>query len=460
MRIRLAFPLTVKDACSFTDALSVGYDLDTPITHISTDTRDLCSGDLFIALSGEHFDGREFTNAAHSVGAVVLTDKAEKKCLLVKSTALALLSLAREYKRLFPKLKHRIAITGSSGKTTTKNFLLKILGSAMPTHGTNENENNTVGAPLTVLAMPADTEALVIEAGMNSLGEISKISKCIEPTLSVITNIGSSHIGRLGSENMIVRAKSEIKDGMSGGVILTEHGEERLSHLENRKTVSLEYAEADYFLFPVSEGLSGSSLDFHLPSATVQNISVPFFGRQIIHSLAYALAAAAECGLGTDNLAKGASKIDGECLRYRILQIDDFIVFDDAYNASPEAVVAALAQLKTFKANPRGALLGDILELGSKTAEIHRELGAIAYRSGITHLYLFGVYSTFTAEGAIGAGMDVGSIFINNDTSRPELSAKQIYENHSTGEVILFKASHRTNLARVTEILRGQTHDG
>lgn len=454
MRINIAVPLTLSQICSFTGAINLNYPSDALISAISTDTRELSRGDLFIALRGENYDGNDFANFARSRGAYVLSSRRDAETLLVKDTSEALLLLAMHYKSLLPRLKHTVAITGSAGKTTTKNFLLRILSPSCKAYGTDGNLNNLVGVPLTLLSLPYETEIAVFELGMNHMGEISRLSNCIRPSIAAITNIGSSHIGNLGSREMIAKAKLEISDGMQTPHIVTELEENLLSGICHRTTLSMRNPRADYCFLTVSEGISSSSFDFHTRHDAIQGLCVPFFGEHLFTSLAFALALSCECGLGEEELRLGVKNIDESCLRHKWQRIRDFVVFDDSYNAAPESVYAALEMLKKFKSHPRAALLGDILELGANTEKIHRSIGYAAYKSGIEHLYLFGVYAPFIAEGALAAGMSKGKIFINDDPLDHRTSARQILEHHLAREIILFKASHRMNLSKITEILK------
>ena len=454
MRIKLSIPLSIKRICAYTSAINKGYGEEDIIEYITTDTREIEKGDLFIALIGDKYDANDFCSDAELLGAYIISSSYSGCCIKVKDTLAALRDLAKAYKKHLSSLKHTVAITGSVGKTTTKNFTAAILSGAFKTHSTKGNENNLIGAPLTILSAPADTEVLVIELGMNHLGEIERLSEAVAPDIAVITNIGSSHIGNLGSRKMIARAKCEILAGMDKGCAIVPKDEVLLSEIKCKRTVSANDADADYYYFLVSESAKESVIDFYFKDKCIQNLKIPLFGAHIIYSLALAISVAAECGLSIEDIQKGCKNIDEHSVRHKLLQLNDFFIFDDSYNSSLESVEADLAMLKTLKGHKTSALLGDIHELGAETERIHRRLGEIAYESGIEHLYIYGIYSSFVAKGALKRGMNPDKIFINTDLFKPELTAKQIKSAHTPGEIILFKASHKTNLSKIIDLLR------
>ena len=228
MRIRLDLAINL---CFVKDALAKPTsecDRKIIITHICTDTRELCYGDLFFALAGEKYDGECFLKDAKALGAICVGRNPEYSDVAVSDTKAALQSLAAAYlDALMPK--EVVAITGSCGKTTTKNLVYDILKSKFKVHATRGHLNNEYGVPLTVLSMPKDTEILVLECGMNHKGELLSISECIRPTLSVITNIGSAHIGNFGSREKIAEAKKEILEYARNPLCLIPNNEQLLS---------------------------------------------------------------------------------------------------------------------------------------------------------------------------------------------------------------------------------------
>nr|MBQ8890326.1 UDP-N-acetylmuramoyl-tripeptide--D-alanyl-D-alanine ligase [Clostridia bacterium] len=453
MRIMLNAPVTLE-----TLALIIGAKIKTDsslglIQCITTDTRECELGDLFFDLASTKELSRRNVLESESLGAVAVSAITDLPCLYTPDVSIALLRLAAYYKSTLRELKHTVAITGSVGKTTTKNFLSALLKTKYRVHSTIGNFNNFIGLSLSVLSAPCDTEALVLELGMNREGEISEMSRAIKPTLAVITNIGTSHIGRLGDRAAIARAKAEITDGNAEGYTLYPAGEELLGEIIRGLTFSLDSPDADFHTenkaCPTGENLTvyktrdGCELLF--PKALV--------GRHLHLDLLIAISASWLCGMSGEELGAALGSINMSQQRSRRISISDLTVIDDCYNASLESVKAMLDTLTDYP-SPRSMLLGDILELGDSAYYIHRSLGLYAASLGLERLYAFGKYALFTAEGALQGGMSESGIFVNLDTERPDLTAEQIIEEHKAGEVVLFKASRKTGLERVIALLK------
>ena len=460
MRIKLGAPIKPSELCSLFGSPIPAF--DAPISFISTDSRTALNGDLFVALPGEHASGEEYVGEAIEKGAIPLTVSRSAPGIHVKDVREAMLRMAEHHISKLRQLKHRICITGSVGKTTTKEFLSALLGTTYRTHSTYQNFNNALGASLTVLQAPEDTEALVLELGSNHHGEISFLSSFLHPSLSLITNIGTSHIGNLGSKELIAREKLGILDGMSKPRLICEYGETLFNVIKEKITVSCECRSADFYLLPIKEDIDGTTFDLFSGKEIISNLRFSIPGRHMLASLAMAIAASVDVGISQEKIRAGVGMLGNEHIRHRLLKMEDYIIFDDSYNASRESILADFKLLELYRGRPRSALIGDVLELGGKTEDIHREIGACARRYGFERLYLFGAYSMFTALGAIESGMPEDRIFINSDLNDPALTAKQICMNHEPGEIILFKASHRVNLKRVIDILsttRGESYD-
>ncbi len=451
MRVSLDIPLSIKEVNDAIGGRLSNVPPNIICKAISTDSRYIKRGDLFFALKGEHFNGENFSGAAYSRGAIPITSNKEQNGIYVNDTAKALLRLAKYYKTRLTNLKHTVAITGSVGKTTTKEFLFVLLSGNYKTHKTKENFNNKIGLPLSILSAPSDTEILILEMGMNHHGEISELSKCASPDISVITNIGTAHIGNLGSRENIAMAKFEITDGMNGGYVIIPEGEALLPKRENTITFSTQRKSADIYIYILYN--EGKIQVKHKDAETEARIT-PMASHNL-ECLCAAVAAAFACGIKSESLKTRFSLISRENTRQTIIRLHDFYILSDYYNSSLEAVISALDYMHSldgFKA--KSALIGDILELGSMTKEIHRKIGAECAEKNLKHLYLFGVYSDFIKEGAIGSGMDECCIFVNKDTSRPKITAEKIFKNHIAGEIILFKASHALELGRILELLK------
>lgn len=449
MRIRLGIPITAEKIANAVHGRLAELAPTICFSYLSTDTRELCRGDLFIPLRGEKFDGEDFLDEVKTKGAIPLTTKEFYGSIRVQDIDGLLLILARYCKSLLKNLKHTVAITGSVGKTTTKELTKSLLEHHFKIHATMGNFNNKIGLPLTVLSAPKDTEILILEMGMNHEGEISELSKCVNPTVAVITNIGSAHIGNLGSRENIAKAKLEITDGMYGGRLILPYGEPLLPITKNAVTFSSKTTESDVYII-YNEGNCVAFDGYDNIRADVRSVA-PY----LMECLAAAVAVCRELGVKLSTSKCAFSSIFDKNIRQNIFFVNKIVILADYYNASLESVSAALDYLCDLKEYEyKSALLGDVLELGDRAKDIHRAIGEKCGRLGLRSLYLFGGYSHFVADGALSAGMSEDRIHINTDLNAPNITADQIYRNSSESEIILFKASHAIDLGRVLSHLK------
>lgn len=394
MRIKLGMPLMLSEI-----AHMVGEEkppLDTEITHVSTDTRELKSGDLFIPQSG----GEIYLDDALKLGAVILTKRN------------FLFEFARGYCKTLPYILYRIGITGSVGKTSTKEMLKSILEKHFKVHANEGNFNNHIGMPMSILSAPPDTEILIMEMGMNHMGEIRILSECLRPNIAVITNIGTSHIGNLGSRENIARAKLEILIGMDSGVLFV----------------------------PYDEPL----LNSHPSVINVYSKSTKAMDRNML----MAVSVAEFIGVTKPDL----SNISTDNIRQKMIFKKSHLFLTDYYNSSYESVATLIESAKEQEKYPRRALvLGDILELGEYCRDIHYRVGKLVRPSDFEHLFLFGEYAEFIYHGALENSFDKDKIFINSDLTRPDITAEQIKANCDENELILMKASRGVRLERILD---------
>ena len=445
MRVTLDVPMSLGDiaaAVGVTPSLSA----NPLIRAITTDSREAREGDLFVALKGRVTDGNEFITSATERGAFTLgsTDESD---LRVADTEESLLAIAKYYKNTsLTSLQHTVAITGSVGKTTTKEFLRRLLSRRHKIHATEGNYNNTIGVPLAVLSAPCDTEILILELGMNSTGEIARLSKCINPTVGVITNIGTAHIGRLGSREKIAEAKLELICGMSPDSSLYVPYGEALLEGYGRKTFS---TSSPYATVAV---LGKPDVNVLLRGAPI-GIS-PFLpeGHHHRECLAAALSAALEISdiPGTISSISEISECD---TRARLRAINDFFILDDSYNASYESINAALYHLFALHGyNRKSVLLGDVLELGEFAEEIHLKIGRLLARFSPAEIYLYGDYAGFTARGALIMGVEKEHLHAFGTGNEQEL-ANTISSRSTKGELILVKGSRGMHLEKIIEYI-------
>lgn len=446
MRITLSIPLSVSEVAGALG--SKGWGLrDEKIFFISTDTREAKAGDLFFALSGKLESGENYVTEELCKRLFVVTTKSFANSITVSDTKEALLKLCAFYLGKLKKLKYKVAITGSVGKTTTKEFTRVLTSGSYLTHGSEGNFNNEIGVPLTVFSAPKDTELLITEVGMNHAGEISRISKALSPDIALITNIGTAHIGNLGSRENIAKAKLEILDGMAGGVLIAPKNEPLLLPFAD-KTFSISDASANLFVTKneiYEDGRFSAKHEFSLR------------GEHFLFCLSSALAVSRELNIDFSTLVDRIYRISDDNTRQKITSVGSFYILEDYYNASIESIEADFRLLASYTDyGKRSALLGDILELGDMTEEIHRRVGKLAKDYKLDKLYLFGGFSKHYREGAISSGFDETRIFINEDNDNIDLTKEQIQTNSSPNEIILFKASHAMQLWRIADALKKQ----
>jgi UDP-N-acetylmuramoyl-tripeptide--D-alanyl-D-alanine ligase len=390
-------------------------EVDVEFTGVSTDTRSLKAGDLFVALTGENFDGHDYLAKAQGRGAAAaLVDHAVAGVslpqLVVKDTRRAYGQIGRLWRRRFniPTL----ALTGSNGKTTVKEMLRSILvahtGDAGAVLATQGNLNNDVGVPQMLLCLRPQHRYAVFELGMNHLGEIDNLTRLVEPDVAMVTMAGTAHIGELGSREAIARAKGEIYAGLKADGIAVVNMHDRFGNywhdlVQGRRVIAFGIAPVDDVVGTFGTGANGAGtlgITWRGSHITVR-LQVP--GE---HNLSNALAAAAgACALDIplETIRRGLENFSGvEGRLATFAGHNSATIIDDTYNANPDSVKAAIRVLAARKP-PRYLVLGDMGELGEGSAEMHREVGAYARAAGIEKLYSLGDMSRETAA-AFGAG--------------------------------------------------------
>lgn len=411
---------------------------------IATDSRVCLPGDLFFALGG----GEDYLPEATLRGAIAVSARPGAGRILVRDTAEAFLALAGRYRSKFRDVKV-VAVTGSYGKTTTKEYLKEMLSRCADTAATAGNLNNRIGVAATLFSLKKSDRFAVIEAGMNHPGELSELSEAISPDLAIITGIGTAHIGNFGSREAIAKAKLEITDGMTETAErLLVPAEEPLLGVPGALTVSLADRKADFFLLPDSVREDGSHATFFHDGRGFP-LRFPIPGKDALSCLAFAVSAATLLGCPFFRIREAILALETPVRRFPE-KAGDLILLNDWYNSSPEAVLAAFDALDLIRDRPRSALLGDMEELGAETEPLHRMVGREAAKHNLRKLYLFGRYAPFYARGAREGGMAEENIFCNSDPLDPEKTASAVAATALPGEIVLCKASHAADLGRVT----------
>jgi len=423
------------------------------VSSVSTDTRTLEKGALFIAIPGERFDGHDFVEEAVNKGAALVMVQEGKNipegipAIFVQDTVKALGKLAQNYRALFDIPV--IAVTGSVGKTSTKDMIAAVLSARYKVHKTMGNYNNEIGLPLSVLGLDETHEAAVFEMGMRGFGEISALSKIANPDIAVITNIGISHIERLGNRQNILKAKLEILDGLKkDGTVILNGDDELLSGLRgllSYKTIFYGINEGqDIWAFDLSsKGEEG--VNFQVQTLTTDmDLFIPAPGIHNVSNALAAIAVAQTLNMTGEEIKEGLLRFSSSRLRMNIEEKDAIKFINDSYNAAPSSVRAALNVLCDIgRGKRKWAVLGDMLELGEWTEEAHKEIGRLVSAMSIDYLVGIGSFARWYIKGAEEnkENKTITVLFGSISEAKPYIRTLM-----QKGDVLLFKGSRRMNL--------------
>ncbi|MCI8840104.1 MAG: UDP-N-acetylmuramoyl-tripeptide--D-alanyl-D-alanine ligase [Oscillospiraceae bacterium] len=434
-------------------------DLDAQAVQVSTDSRNITPGCLFIPLEGERFDGHSFIQAALEAGAAGCLTARERESYLpgrfyikVRSTQRALWELARYYKKLFPI--PFIAVTGSVGKTTTKDMTAAVLGARFCVHKTEGNFNNDIGVPLTLLRLEAQHEVCVVELGMDHAGEIDNLARLVEPDMALITNIGDAHIENLGSRENIFKAKCEIFPHLKRDGLAVLNGDDPLlASLEGtlaQRTVFVGEGEGlDYTARDLSSDGAGHLFCRVKTPRSQFEANIPALGSHMIYPTLMAAAVAEALGMAPDEIIRGIGAFLPTKMRMNIVRCKgDIVILNDAYNANPQSMRAAAAVLGDAQGRRKVAVVGDMKELGPGSEQFHRAVGGYFAQSGADRLIAIGELARFMAEGAQEAGLDQADYFPTLDAARNALSREV-----RAGVTILVKASRSMAFEKIVDFL-------
>ena len=370
------------------------------ITSICAESRNIKKGCLFIPIRGERFDGHDYINEAIKKGALcVLSEKKLTNIpyIYVKSTKDALLALASYYLSIHnTKI---IGITGSAGKTTTKDMLASVLSQRYKTKKTIGNFNNDIGMPLSIFNLEQDDEIIVLEMGMNHAGEIHRLSKAAKPDIAIITMIGDAHIENFKNRVGILHAKLEILDGLKSTIILNGDDILLTSEIANKKAEPFKkfYPCKKNIISQKSLGLTGTSCRININNNEI-DINIPIPGVHMIQNALLAITCALELGITPEEIKKGFDTLKPADNRLNIIKTDNFTIINDIYNASPPAMEEALKVL-TKGQGKKIAILGDMLELGHASKETHTNLGSFAKTCNIDFLICIGTDAKYIYTG-------------------------------------------------------------
>jgi len=424
------------------------------VTEISTDTRNLPQGCVFLAIKGERFDGHEYIEKAIETGAVAAVSEyqvGDCPCVVTESTRMALLKIAEYYRQKFTPIL--VGITGSVGKTTTKEMISLVLSEKYNTLKTQGNLNNEIGLPKTLFNLSSEHKAAVIEMGMNHFGEIERLTNTAKPTMAVITNIGFSHVENLGSQEGILKAKLEILSGMKENAPLVTNGDDKLlaplkSTLERPVYLyGIENENCDFRAVDISEEGNKTTFDIVWKDGRI-SAEIPTVGIHNVMNAAAAFAVGTLNGLTAQEIVSALKKYIPDGMRQNIVKKGDNTVIIDCYNASPDSMKASLSVLSGMKTEGRKiAVLGDMLELGKASEELHRLVGKYVSEYKPDMLYCYGKESSYIYDEAKKNGIE--TYFFDKESK--ETMASEIKESIKNGDVLLFKASRGMKLEEAIE---------
>lgn len=420
------------------------------LADVCTDTRKIQPGSLFVCLRGERFDGHSFASQAAQLGAAaLLVDHpvdADVPQLVVTDTGKALLQLAGWYRRRFQLPV--VGLTGSVGKTTTKEFIALVLGAKYNTLKTQGNLNNEIGVPQMLFRLEDSHTAAVIEMGMNHFGEISRLTRAVAPTVGLITNIGVSHIENLGSRAGILQAKLEILEGMAPDaplIVNMDNDMLRTVKLGDRPllTFAIDDQSADFTATDIAEQGSTTTFTVHHSTFT-QPVTIPTVGIHNVYNALAAMAVGYVTGVDPAAAASALANYVPAGMRQNLVQVGGVQVIEDCYNASPDSMRAALQTLGKLPVNRRYAVLGAMLELGDYAKEAHTQVGKMAAENGINGVLAYGADAAYIVEAAKQAGLENARLF---DTK--ESLAQSLAQQVQPGDGVLFKGSRGMHLEDV-----------
>ena len=424
-------------------------------TGIATDTRTLEGGEVFLALRGDNFDGHQFVAKARDLGAIAaIVDRDWQEelphfpLLRVDDTLKAYQSIAAWWRAQFSI--PIVAVTGSVGKTTVKELIAAVLSTRGNVLKTQYNYNNEIGVPKTLLELSSSHNYAVIEMGMRGMGEIALLSQIARPSIAVITNVGTAHIGRLGSSEAIAQAKCELLAEMPAeSIAILNHDHDRLmasaAKVWQGKTLTYGLEGGD---------LCGELLNNDTILLDGMELPLPLPGRHNAVNYLAALAVGKVLGIDWEVLKQGLSVQlpDGRARRYDLPQ--DIVILDETYNAGLESMLAGLRLLADTPGKRRIAVLGTMKELGDRAIEFHRQVGRAARDLHLDALFVFADFEEAAAMAAGAAGLPFVQVEdIARENSREDL-ARHLMEFVTPGDRILFKASHSVELNRVLEKFR------
>jgi len=459
----------VADICGGTLCCIGGMDYkDIYFSFVCTDSRETANGALFVAFNGERVNGHDYIGAAVSSGTgCVLCERIpdtlqnhKYAAVVVEDSVRAIGELAKAYDR---RIHHRkVAVTGSVGKTTTKEFIAAVLSEQFRVHKTEGNYNSNIGMPLSMLSMKRDTEVSVLEMGMSGFGEIEYLSRIAEPDIAIVTNIGSSHMEHLETRENICHAKMEIVSGLKKGGTLLLNGDEPLLRnypLDDVKPVfvGIDNENCDFRAVNLRYTEDGMTFDVVYQGRTVYDVCIPTLGKHNVYAALFAFAVAVRMGVSNELILRGLKNFRPVGMRQNVYELDGITVIEDCYNAAPESMRAGIEVLRNLSEVRGGrmcAVLGNMYELGEQSESLHESVGIFFGQNGGEKLYTFGQTADAIARGAVLGGVLNENIYRNEDVSNPSLTGEMLLDTLQKGDVLLVKASRGAAAERIIQYVK------
>lgn len=427
--------------------------LDTQVTSIVTDSRKIKQGTAFVAIKGERADGHKFVADTYKKGAVCAIVEDDVDCeipqIRVKSTLQAVKDIAEYYRSLF-KIPF-IGVTGSVGKTSTKEMLASVLKEKFKVHKTQGNFNNELGVPLTLFAMEEDAQVAIIEMGISDFGEMTRLSKIVKPNICVITNIGCCHLEFLGDRDGVLKAKTEMFTHMDKeGKIFLCGDDDKLRTVKEYSGITPTFygtgSDNEYYGEILENNTEkGIKCKIHYEGKSL-DVTVPAIGNHMVANAMSAVAVGKALGMTDEEIIRGIESYTTIAGRNNVINVKGYTVIDDCYNSNPTSTKASIDTIMNFK-NPRKVcILGDMKELGKNEVAFHREVGEYVERSKVDVLITVG---DLAKEMQSRLTNTKGYHFDDNKTLIEKLP-----EILKTGDAIVIKASHSMHFE---EILKAVT---
>ena len=447
-------PISIQQILAATGGKRLDQGGDGTVSTVCTDSRKITAGCLFIPLKGERFDGHAYIDSAIEQGAagVLCARKPDSLrpgsfYIQVADTRLALKDLASWYRGLFQI--PFVQITGSVGKTTTKEMVAAALSARYRVLKTPENFNNDIGTPLTLLQIEKTHQAAVIETGMNHFGEIRYLGEMVRPDIAVISNIGDAHIEFLGSREGILQAKCEIFEHLKKDGTAVLDGDDALLDTLELPFETLRCGKSEHCNVRVTEIIDNGIDGLLCRVETARDayvLEIPAPGEHMIYPASIAVAIGEKLGLTREEIIRGVASYEPTGSRMRPIHLPGGrTVLDDCYNANPQSVAAALEILAKTDGGRKIAVLGDMGELGSLTEQAHYNMGALSAMLGIDQVFAIGKKAQKIAEGASASGGEV-MYFPVKEAALPEIE-RQFTED----SIILVKASHAMHFGEIVK---------